>query len=278
MADIDATLQERGDKYGDFREHGRLSQQIKHVMQTSRNWAFLPFYLQEGLDMIAHKIGRMLNGDPFYDDNFHDIIGYTKLMQDRAALDVAAGVKLDRSKVPEDRLTIDLKFSFDDFAKTISNGDPRETLDLVQSLMAALGFHISDDGTFVDKLGGTAPFKLEEDEEPRVVTSDGSQVPQPAFLADPLRTALADAQPPASEAGPKLDKESVSQFLGKVAWAYTHDKDVATVMDLLPITDKWGFLHDEIEGGRVWLENTRKPVGDEDEIIILGAFEIPKKW
>lgn len=42
--------------------------------------------------MIQHKISRMLNGDALYDDNMHDIIGYTKLMQDRAAQDREMGV------------------------------------------------------------------------------------------------------------------------------------------------------------------------------------------
>ena len=30
--------------------------------------------------MVMHKIARMLNGDPTYDDNVVDIMGYTELM------------------------------------------------------------------------------------------------------------------------------------------------------------------------------------------------------
>ena len=37
----------------------------------------------ECLEMLAHKIGRMLNGDPHYGDNFRDASGYSKLVADR---------------------------------------------------------------------------------------------------------------------------------------------------------------------------------------------------
>lgn len=32
------------------------------------------------LEMIAHKIARILNGDPNYADNWHDIAGYATLI------------------------------------------------------------------------------------------------------------------------------------------------------------------------------------------------------
>jgi len=33
--------------------------------------------------MVVHKIARILNGDPNYDDSWVDISGYTKLVADR---------------------------------------------------------------------------------------------------------------------------------------------------------------------------------------------------
>ena len=33
--------------------------------------------------MIAHKIGRILNGDPNYLDSWIDIVGYAQLIVDR---------------------------------------------------------------------------------------------------------------------------------------------------------------------------------------------------
>lgn len=38
---------------------------------------------QEALDMIAHKLGRILNGDPDYADSWADIAGYARLVADR---------------------------------------------------------------------------------------------------------------------------------------------------------------------------------------------------
>ena len=37
----------------------------------------------EALDMICHKIGRIINGDPDYADSWHDIAGYAQLVADR---------------------------------------------------------------------------------------------------------------------------------------------------------------------------------------------------
>ena len=36
--------------------------------------------MKESLEMVQHKIARILNGDPAYVDNWVDIIGYVKLV------------------------------------------------------------------------------------------------------------------------------------------------------------------------------------------------------
>lgn len=82
MADIDATLAERGTRYGSYPEHARITQSIKRAMVDSPNWSKLSDDKKEALEMLAHKIGRILNGDPEYHDSWHDIIGYTKLVAD----------------------------------------------------------------------------------------------------------------------------------------------------------------------------------------------------
>jgi len=63
---IETTLKQRQCRYGDFPENARISQEMKRVMQTSRNWSALTNDKREALEMIAHKIGRILNGDPEY--------------------------------------------------------------------------------------------------------------------------------------------------------------------------------------------------------------------
>lgn len=83
MSNVDATLAERGTRYGEFSDHARITQNIKRAMENSKNWSMLDDDMRESLEMIAHKIGRILNGDPEYVDSWHDIIGYTKLVEDR---------------------------------------------------------------------------------------------------------------------------------------------------------------------------------------------------
>ena len=79
---IDKTLEERGNRYGEFKEHARITQNIKRAMADSPNWSTISDDKKECLEMIAHKIGRILNGDPEYDDSWIDIQGYTKLVAD----------------------------------------------------------------------------------------------------------------------------------------------------------------------------------------------------
>jgi hypothetical protein len=80
---VDATLAERGSRYGEFDEHARITQSIKRAMATGRRWDGLADDQKEALEMLAHKVGRILNGDPDYIDSWHDIIGYTRLVEQR---------------------------------------------------------------------------------------------------------------------------------------------------------------------------------------------------
>ena len=81
--DIDATLAERGSRYGKFTGHARVTQHLKQVMFAHCNKQNLDDDMVEALEMIAHKIGRVLNGDPRYADSWVDIAGYAKLVADR---------------------------------------------------------------------------------------------------------------------------------------------------------------------------------------------------
>jgi uncharacterized protein with PIN domain len=73
-------LRERGDRYGPFENHAKITQQLKDVMRAEPGWDRLTYPQREALEMVAHKIGRMLNGDPTYEDNVVDILGYSDLM------------------------------------------------------------------------------------------------------------------------------------------------------------------------------------------------------
>lgn len=91
MSSIENTLAERGNRYGDFASHARITQRIKEAMADSPNWANLDHDMKEALEMVAHKVGRILNGDPAYHDSWHDMIGYTKLVADRLIAPIPHG-------------------------------------------------------------------------------------------------------------------------------------------------------------------------------------------
>ena len=83
MTNITTTLNERGSRYGEFTSHARITQKLKEVMRDDTNWYYLTDDQKESLEMVAHKIGRILNGDPDYDDSWVDIAGYTTLVAER---------------------------------------------------------------------------------------------------------------------------------------------------------------------------------------------------
>lgn len=80
---VAATLKERGSRYGAFTGHAKITQNLKRAMADSPNWAALADDQREALEMLAHKVGRILNGDPDYADSWLDIEGYTALVRKR---------------------------------------------------------------------------------------------------------------------------------------------------------------------------------------------------
>jgi hypothetical protein len=78
-------LAERGTRYGPFTGQAEISQQLKGVVRSfeaSRGCDLDPDQ-REALEMICHKMARILNGDPNYHDSWADIAGYAKLVADR---------------------------------------------------------------------------------------------------------------------------------------------------------------------------------------------------
>jgi hypothetical protein len=82
---INETLAERGKRYGKFTGHANVTQELKRVVfnAVESRQKELEDDQQEALDMIFHKIGRIINGDPDYADSWHDIAGYAQLVGDR---------------------------------------------------------------------------------------------------------------------------------------------------------------------------------------------------
>lgn len=80
IGSTEALIAERGARYGKFKDGAEIMQELKGVMRSVDGWSNLSPSQKEALDMIQHKIGRILNGDPNYDDNWKDVAGYATLI------------------------------------------------------------------------------------------------------------------------------------------------------------------------------------------------------
>lgn len=76
----EALITERGSRYGKFKDGADIMQSLKDTMRNVDGWNNLTASQKEALDMIQHKISRILNGDPTYDDSWKDIAGYATLI------------------------------------------------------------------------------------------------------------------------------------------------------------------------------------------------------
>lgn len=74
-------LQERGEYYGIFTGQAEISQGLKRIIAAKAH--NLADDQREALEMIAHKIARILNGDADYEDSWVDIAGYATLVSTR---------------------------------------------------------------------------------------------------------------------------------------------------------------------------------------------------
>ena len=85
MSDIEEVLQERGNHYGTFLGNATLTQELTTSIRLHRTLVGkdkLPPIQQEALEMILHKVSRIVNGDPNYIENWRDISGYSQLVVD----------------------------------------------------------------------------------------------------------------------------------------------------------------------------------------------------
>jgi hypothetical protein len=82
---VDAILDERGSRYGNFMDHATITYRLKEVARdfAAQHGKHFAYDQCEAFDMIFHKLGRILNGDPNYADSWIDIAGYAKLVADR---------------------------------------------------------------------------------------------------------------------------------------------------------------------------------------------------
>ena len=80
---LQAITDERGAEYGDFTHQGIIAQDLKEYMREQDGWKRLKSHQKESLDMIMHKVSRILNGNPENRDSWVDIAGYAQISAER---------------------------------------------------------------------------------------------------------------------------------------------------------------------------------------------------
>ena len=83
--DVDAILDSRAKDYGKFIEGAEIMQMLKRLVHNyiEDRGTPLAFDQREAIDMIIHKMGRIINGNPDKVDHWVDIAGYATLVAER---------------------------------------------------------------------------------------------------------------------------------------------------------------------------------------------------
>ena len=83
--DINDTIAARDAAHGGLDRVAYVSQAIKAAFADSNNRSSMPDDMCEALDMIAHKLARILTGDMDNFDSWHDVAGYATCVANRLA-------------------------------------------------------------------------------------------------------------------------------------------------------------------------------------------------
>lgn len=87
MSDVRNTLANRQQTHGNYEDRARITQQLKYIiskelkLREQRGDAALTASMRESIDMILHKLGRIIAGNPRMSDHWHDIAGYATLVE-----------------------------------------------------------------------------------------------------------------------------------------------------------------------------------------------------
>lgn len=85
---VEDILGNRAGKHGEFNENSTVTWQIMRVLMAQRNWPTISDGQRHALYMIAHKMARIIVGDPNEQDHWDDTAGYATLVADRLRNDI----------------------------------------------------------------------------------------------------------------------------------------------------------------------------------------------
>ena len=78
---ISDTLNERQKTHGSFADNAYHSQRLKDLFRAGPNWRHYTPIQREALDYYACKISRILSTEGYNGDDWHDIAGYSTLVE-----------------------------------------------------------------------------------------------------------------------------------------------------------------------------------------------------
>lgn len=93
MSELASLLADRKNHHGDFSNQATIAQALKRQIGDNP----LSDIQREAIEMILHKVARIIAGDPNHIDHWVDISGYAQLVVDRMP---KAPAKDDRKAKP----------------------------------------------------------------------------------------------------------------------------------------------------------------------------------
>lgn len=78
---INDTLNKRGERYGKFKDVASTTYALQEILRDAKSYKHMSDDQVIALHMICNKMARIVNGDPSYLDNWHDISGYATLVE-----------------------------------------------------------------------------------------------------------------------------------------------------------------------------------------------------
>jgi hypothetical protein len=80
---MDDLLEQRRQTHGNFTDVASVAQATKDIWRAGAGWKTLSPVQREGLEMIAHKIARIICGNPNHLDHYIDVVGYAQRIIER---------------------------------------------------------------------------------------------------------------------------------------------------------------------------------------------------
>ena len=78
---VAATLKQRNKIHGNFKTNACITQQLKQVLHEQPQFRDLCPEHAQALEVIMDKTSRILAGDAYFADHWHDIQGYAALAE-----------------------------------------------------------------------------------------------------------------------------------------------------------------------------------------------------